>query len=93
MAEINKKSVLIECLEYERGLWKLCSEGYDTLTPMKGMEDKWQEQRQKCEILADMIRAIQCEIVEQALAEWQKETMEKGPSQLKLDGDEPGTTL
>ena len=85
MAEVTKRSVLMECLEYERGLWKLTSKNYDTLVPMAGMEEEWNAQREKCEILADMIRALECERVRQVLGDWQKETMQNGPTALKLD--------
>jgi len=77
MAEITRKSVLTECLEYERGLWKLCSRKYDTLVPMEGMEDKWDEQREKCRILEDLIHAYDSKPVQDALANWQKRIMKE----------------
>ena len=75
MAEINRKSVLLECLEYERGLWKLCSKNYDMLEPMKGMDDKFDEQKEKCRILQELIQAYDSETVRAALADWQKDAM------------------
>ena len=71
--EITRKSVLLECLEYERGLWKLTSKNYDTLEPMKGMDKEFDEQREKCRILEDLIHAYESENVRKALAEWQQE--------------------
>ena len=78
MAEVNKLSVLKECLEYERDLWKLTSEKYNMLTPMKGMEDQFEEQKAKCMILQEMIQALQAESVRRALADWQKDVMDNG---------------
>lgn len=73
--EITRKSVLLECLEYERGLWKLCSKNYDTLEPMKGMDKEFDEQREKCRILEDLIHAYESEPVKRALATWQQEQL------------------
>ena len=86
MAEANKLSVLKECLEYERDLWKLCSKNYDRLEPMKGLEEQFAEQKAKCEILSDMIQALQNENVRRAMADWQKDLMEHGiQTELKFD--------
>ena len=89
MADVTRRSVLTECLEYERDLWKLTSEGYDMRIPMKGMEDLFAEQRKKCELLQDMLHALESEQVRCALADWQKDVMQNGPTALKLDGPEP----
>ena len=84
MAEINRKSVLLECLEYERGLWKLCSRNYDMLEPMKGMDDKFDEQKEKCRILQELIQAYDSEPVRAALADWQKDVMDGPEPVMKL---------
>ena len=78
MAEVNKLSVLKECLEYERDLWKLTSVNYNMLVPMKGMEDQFEEQKAKCMILQEMIQALQVESVKRAMADWQKDIIENG---------------
>lgn len=78
MAEVTRRSVLLECLEYERGLWKLCSKKYDTLEPKEGMEDKWDEQKEKCKLLEDMIQAYESEPVKAAMAGWQNMVMKRG---------------
>lgn len=83
MAEITQKSVLMECLEYERGLWKLCSKKYDTLIPMDGMQEKWNEQKEKCRILQELIQAYESEPVRRAIAGWQREVMD-GKKQREL---------
>ena len=57
---------------------------------MKGLEDKFQEQAEKCRILEDMIHALDSEPVRRAMADWQKEIIENGPpKEMKLDGGEP----
>ena len=90
MGETTKKSVLLECLEYERGLKKMCSKEHKGLTAMKGLEDKFQEQAEKCRILEDMIHALDSEPVRRAMADWQKEIIENGPpKELKMDSGEP----
>ena len=80
--------MLLECLEYLRGLWKLCSKNYDTLEPMAGMEDTWAEYRVKCGMMQDLIHALDSESVRHAVAHWQMDVMEHGPGPLKLDGNE-----
>ena len=90
---VTRRTVLEECLEYERDLWKLCSKDYNMLLPMKGMEDKFDEQKEKCRILMELLQAIKNESVCQALAGWQMDVMENGPTQMKLDGGEEAGTL
>ena len=85
MAEINRRSVLIECLAIMREELQICSKNWNGLEPKEGMEEAWQQCRQKIEILKDMIQSLQSEPVRAALADWQKDVMENGPSALKLD--------
>jgi len=75
MKEITKRSVLLECLEHERELWKLCSRKYNRLEPMKGMEERFEEQAEKCRILQEMIQAMESEPVRRAIAAWQEKIM------------------
>ena len=85
----SKKSVLLECLEYERGLKKMCSVDHEGRLPLQGMEDLFRDQEEKCGILQDMIHALDSEHVRRAIADWQKEIMDNGPPrELKLDGGE-----
>ena len=94
MAEINRRSVLIECLAIMQEELQICSKHWNGLEPKEGMEEAWVQCRQKIEILKDMIQALQSEPVRIALADWQKETMRNGPSALKLDeGWEPEMRL
>jgi len=88
-SEITKKSVLLECLEYERGIKRLCSVDHKGRLPAKGEEDLFYDQQKKCKILEEMIQALDSEPVRKALADWQTELMEKGiPAVLTLDGEE-----
>ena len=88
MAEVTRRSVLMECLEYERDLWKLCSMNYDMRVPMRGMEQSFMEQKEKCGILTEMIRALENERVRAAMADWQKGVMARGPEALQVDGEQ-----
>ena len=80
MAEINRISVLKECLSIMRQELEICSENYNGLIPKKGMEEAWEQGRRKVEILREMIQALQNESVRIAMADWQKDVMENGPS-------------
>lgn len=94
MAEINRRSVLIECLAIMREELQICSKNWNGLEPKEGMEDAWEQGRQKIEILKDMIAAMSSEPVRAVLADWQKDVMENGPTALKLDdGREPEMRL
>ena len=86
MAEINRKSVLLECLSIMREELSICSTNYNGLEPKKGMEEAWQQGRKKVEILQELIHAYDNEQVRSALADWQKELMAKGiQTELKFD--------
>lgn len=79
MAEITRKSVLLECLSIMRQELAICSKTYNGLEPKKGMEEAWEQGRVKVQILEDMIHAYDSEPVRKALADWQLEIMEQGP--------------
>jgi len=85
--EINRKTVLVECLQYLQHILNICSKNYNGLEPAKGMEEQWNRARRKVEILKDLIHAYESEPVRAALADWQKEVMAQGPSALKLDNE------
>ena len=86
MAEINRISVLKECLSIMRQELAICSENYNGLTPKKGMEEAWEQGRQKVAILQEMIQALQNESVRMAMADWQKDLMKNGiQTELKFD--------
>ena len=76
MAEINRKSVLLECLSIMREELAVCSKNYNGLEPKKGMEEAWEQGRRKVQILQELIQAYDSEPVRAALAEWQVRLME-----------------
>lgn len=83
--EITRKSVLIECLQIMREELDICSKKYNGLEPKEGMEEAWQQARQKVQILQELIQAYDSEPVRAALANWQREVMEKGPKPLNIE--------
>lgn len=84
--EITRRNVLLECLEHFRGLKKLCSKEHKGLEPAESEEDLFYMLEEKCRILQELIQAYESEPVRAAIADWQQEVMEHGPSPLKLDG-------
>ena len=74
--EITPRNVLLECLEYERGIWKRIGKKYGLL-PTEGLDAEWEAQRRKCEILQDLIQALESEPVRRSIANWQKELMQE----------------
>ena len=53
---------------------------------MKGMEKQFMRQSNKCHALMDLIRAMKSEPVKVALAAWQIDVMQNGPSALDIAG-------
>lgn len=51
----------------------ICSTNWNGLEPKKGMEEAWDQCRQKIEILKDMIQSLESEPVRRAFADWKKE--------------------
>ena len=86
--EITRKTVLIDCLKIMRKQLAICSKNYNGLEPKDNMEEIWSELRVKVKILEDIIHAFESEPVRKAIANWQIEVMEHGPSALKVD-DKP----
>ena len=83
MAEITRKSVLLECLSIMREEQRICSRNYNCLEPAKGMEQAWEQGRRKIAILQEMIQALDSEPVLRAIAGWQQ--AELPPRQIALD--------
>ena len=86
MAEITRKSVLLECLSIMRQELAVFSKNFDGHEPKKGMEEAWDQARKKVQILQELIHSYDNPQVRAAIADWQKDVMENGPSMLKLDG-------
>lgn len=89
--EITRKSVLLECLSIMRQELSISSKCFNGLEPKKGMEEAWSQCRVKVKILEDLIHAYDTEPVRAAIANWQHEVMEHGPSALEVD-DKPVST-
>lgn len=71
--EINRRSVLMECLfAYEDALTN-CSKSGMKLEPLEGKEATFDALKEKCEILRGLIQALQAETVEQAMDNWKRE--------------------
>lgn len=88
MAEITRKSVLIECLQIMRQELMMVSKKYDGLEPAERMEEAWEQGRKKIAILEDLIHAYDTEHVARALADWQKDIIHHGVQrELKFDGE------
>lgn len=85
MAEVTRKNVLLKCLHIMREEFRMTSKRYNGLEPAEGLEEIWQAQRQEIAVLEDMIQALDSEPVRAALANWQKEVMQQGPTALCLD--------
>ena len=83
MAEITRKSVLLECLSIMREEQRIMSKNYNCLEPAKGMEEAWEQGREKIRILEEHIQALDSEPVLKALASWQME--EKPPKENNTD--------
>ena len=88
MAEITRKSVLIECLQIMRQELMMVSKKYDGLEPAERMEEAWEQGRKKIAILEDLIHAYDSEPVRSALAGWQLDIMHNGvPQEIEFDDE------
>ena len=86
MSEITKRSVLLDALGREEATWASCSKNGMKLEPLRGFDEEFDQQREKCRILREMIQALESEPVRKAMANWQKELIEgKGPVMTALD--------
>ena len=90
---VTVKSTLMKCLVIIREELRICSTDYRGLTPKKGMEQAWEECRGEVTVLEDLLHAYESEPVRNVLADWQKDVMEHGARQLKLDMEDPSLTL
>lgn len=88
MAEITRRKTMLEALEYFRGIKKLTSKDHNGLEPAEGEEEEFATYSAHCQNMQELIQANESEPVRAAMASWQMEVMEHGPSQLKLDGED-----
>ena len=84
--EITKRNTLLECLEMMKKIRNSFSKGRLGITPIDRYATLYEEYDRKCEILREMIQALESETVRRAMADWQKMVMDNGPEALKLDG-------
>jgi hypothetical protein len=73
--EVTRRSVLLEALRMNEDWLRMFSKGQQGLEPKKGSEKQFEEQQQKCDVLREMIRALESEPVRKAMADWQAELM------------------
>lgn len=86
MAEINRKSVLMECLSIMREELRIMSRNYNSREPAPGMEEAFAQGEKKIQILMDLIHSYDNEKVRNALADWQKDVMDNGiQTELRFD--------
>ena len=93
MREVTKKETLLECLDIMKKFRNNFSQKGYGMAPIERYTALFEEYDKKCEILRDMIHALDSEPVRKALADWQKEVMENGPEALRLDGGEEQTEV
>ena len=86
MAEITRRSVLLDALAREESAMAACSRDGQKLIPMPGLQNIFEEQAEKCRILREMIQALESEGVRRELAQWQRDVMAgKGVEMTTLD--------
>jgi hypothetical protein len=73
--EITRRSVLLDALEREEAVMASCSLNGMKLQPIRGYEEMFKGQREKCRLLREMIQALESEPVRREIANWQKEIM------------------
>ena len=74
--EVTKKATLLECLDIMRRLRNSFSHKGWGMVPIDRYHEFFEEYSRKCEIIEEMIHALDSEPVRRALANWQKELME-----------------
>lgn len=77
--EITKRSVLLDALQREELVLARFSIDGTKLRPRPKFEAAFEEQRERCRLLREMIHALESEPVRRALADWQKEIMDTWP--------------
>lgn len=84
--EITRRSVLLDALEREEAIMASCSVNGLKLVPIRGYEETFQGQREKCRLLREMIQALESESVRREIAKWQQDIMAgKGVDMTVLD--------
>lgn len=83
--KITKRETLLECLDLMKKIRNAFSQDSWGLAAIERYTAIFEEYDEKCQILREMIQAMESEPVRAAMADWQKMVMENGPEALKLD--------
>lgn len=75
--EPTRRGILREYLEIEEGMLRAYSKHMSKLEPKEGMEAKWERARKRCQIIREMIQALENDKVQEAMANWQTRIMEE----------------
>ncbi len=84
--EVTLRSTLLDCLKIKRQQLQMCSRSQNGLEPAKGMEETWDRHRREVKLLEKYIQSLEYEPVRKALADWQIDVMQNGPSAMETDG-------
>ena len=93
MREITKRETLLECLDIMKKFRNNFSQRGYGMAPIERYTALFDEYDKKCEILREMIQALESEPVRKALSDWQKQVIRNGPEALSLDGPEQSETI
>lgn len=75
MKKITRRSVLLECLQEREMEMKGYSRDARGLISLMGYEELFEESREKCRILRELVQALESEPVRKMIANWQMEIM------------------
>lgn len=82
MAEITRRSVLLECLQEMEAKLSRASKNGRALEPLRGYEEEFDVLQRKCEVIRELIHAYESEPVRRSIANWQQEIMDGKRPQL-----------
>ena len=88
---ITKRETLLECLDIMKKIRNSFSRQGFGITPIDRYSIFYEEYDNKCQILREMIQALESEPVRTAMAKWQSEVMKKGPE--ALESEPVGTAM
>ena len=76
MSKITKRETLLECLDLMKKIRNSFSHKGWGMAPIERYTILFTEYDEKCQILREMVQALESEPVRKALANWQKEIMD-----------------
>lgn len=83
--KITKRETLLECLDLMKKIRNAFSKGQYGMLAIERYTAIFEEYDEKCQILREMIQALESEPVRRAMADWQREIMKNGPEALKTE--------